>query len=59
MAMLTAVMKHAQHVEESKKYINKKISEGKKYQQAIRSLGRHLIRVIWNMIQKDRAYEIR
>jgi transposase len=59
MAIITATMKHAQHIEESKKYIEKKISEGKKYQQAIRSLARHLVRVIWNMLQQDRAYEIR
>jgi len=59
MAMITATMKHTQHVEESKQYIEKKISEGKKYQQAIRSMGRHLTRVIWNMIMQDRDYEIR
>ena len=59
MAMITATMKHAQHTEQSKKYLEKKISEGKKYQQAIRSLGRNLVRVIWGMIQGDRIYEIR
>ena len=59
MTMLTATMKHVQHVEESKKYLEKKISEGKKYQQAIRSIARHLVRVIWNMIQQNREYEIR
>jgi len=59
MAMITATMKHTQHVEESKKYLGKKIAEGKKYQQAIRSIGRHLVRVIWNMIQQDRAYVIK
>lgn len=59
MAMITATMKHTQYVEESKQYIEKKISEGKKYQQAIRSMGRHLVRVIWNMIQQEREYEIR
>ena len=58
-AMITATMKHTQHVEESKRYLEKKISEGKKYQQAIRSIGRHLVRVIWNMIKQERAYEIR
>ena len=58
-AMITATMKHTQHVEQSKQYLEKKISEGKKYQQAIRSIGRHLIRVIWSMIQNDRAYEVR
>lgn len=59
MAMITATMKHTQYVEESKQYIEKKISEGKKYQQAIRSMGRHLVRVIWNMIKQDRDYEVR
>lgn len=59
MAMITATMKHTQHTEESKQYLEKKISEGKKYQQAIRSIARHLVRVIWHMIQQDRDYEIR
>ena len=58
-AILTATMRHAQHNEQSKKYLEKKISEGKKYQQAIRSLGRNLVRVIWKLIQEDRIYEIR
>lgn len=57
--MITTTMKYTQHVEESKLYIEKKISEGKKYQQAIRSMGRHLTRVIWNMIMQYRDYEIR
>jgi len=59
MAMITATMKHTLHVNESKRYLEKKIREGKKYQQAIRSIGRHLVRVIWNMIKQDRNYEIR
>lgn len=59
MAMITATMKHTQHVEESKKYLEKKIAEGKRYQQAIRSIGRHLVRVIWNMIQQNRPYVIK
>lgn len=58
-AMVTATMKHSQHVLESKLYIEKKISKGKNYQQAIRSLGRHMVRVIWSMIQQDRDYELR
>lgn len=57
-AMTTAVMKHAQHTDESANYIEKKISEGKNYQQAIRSLGRHLVRVIWQMIRENRSYRI-
>lgn len=58
-AMITAAMKHVIYTNESKKYLKKKISEGKRYQQAIRSIGRHLVRVIWSMIQNDRSYEIR
>ncbi len=58
-AMINATMQHSRNAEESSIYLKKKISQGKKYQQAIRSLGRHLVRVIWNMIQQDRAYEIR
>lgn len=59
MAIVTATMKHCMYNEESKKYLQKKISEGKRYQQAIRSMGRHLVRVIWNMIKNQRDYEIR
>ena len=58
-AMIAATMKHVMYTDESKKYLKKKISEGKRYQQAIRSIGRHLVRVIWSIIQNNRSYEIR
>ena len=58
-AILTATRLHAMRVKESKDYLDKKIKEGKKYQQAIRSLARHLVRVIWKMIVEDRDYEIK
>ena len=58
-AMINATMQHSRNAEESSTYLKKKISEGKKYQQAIRSLGRHLVRVIWSMIQQERDYELR
>ena len=58
-AMINAIMQHSRNAEESRIYLKKKISEGKKYQQAIRSLGRHLVRVIWSMIQQERNYELR
>jgi len=58
-AMINATMQHSRNTEESSVYLKKKISQGKKYQQAIRSLGRHLVRVIWSMIQQERSYEIR
>ncbi len=41
-AMMIAVDHHRKKVESSKRYYGKKISEGKKHNQAIRSLGRHL-----------------
>ena len=50
---------HARYVEESNIYLNKKISEGKKHQQAVRSLARHLTRVLWNMLTQGREYETR
>ena len=40
-------------------YYDKKRAEGKKHNQAIRSLGRHLVRVLWKMLTEDRDYEIR
>lgn len=49
-AMMTAAARHIQHVPESRTYYEKKIAEGKTHNQAVRALGRHLIRVIWSMI---------
>jgi hypothetical protein len=46
-------------VEESYDYLQKKKAQGKKPQQAIRALSRHLTRVIWKMIQQNRPYERR
>jgi len=57
--MIAAIMQHARHVEESKQYLQKKIAEGKKYQQAIRSIGRHLVRVLWSMITQERDYIVK
>jgi len=44
---------------ESKRYYDKKRAEGKKHNQAIRALGRHLCRVIFSMLKHDRGYEYR
>ena len=57
-AMMNAVDHHRRYVEESKKYYEKKRAEGKKHNQAIRSLGRHLVRVIYKMLRDDRNYQI-
>ncbi len=58
-AMMTAVARHIGCVPESRAYYDKKRAEGKTHNQAIRALGRHLVRVIWSMLIKDRDYELR
>jgi transposase len=58
-AMMTAIAHHIRSVPESKIYYNKKRREGKKHNQAVRSLGRHMVRVIWSMIKHDQFYRIK
>ena len=55
-AMMTAVARHIDSVPESKIYYDRKRAEGKTHNQAVRALGRHLIRVIWSMIKQERDY---
>jgi transposase len=54
-AMMIAVDRHRKYVVESQTYYEKKRQEGKKHNQAIRSLGRHLTRVIFKMLKEKRA----
>ncbi len=56
MAMMNAVDKHRKWVEQSGRYYQKKRDEGKKHNQALRSLGRHMVRVIFKMLKEDRDY---
>jgi transposase len=58
-AMMAAVDSHRKCVPESQRYYEKKRAEGKKHNQAIRALGRHLCRTIFKMLKKEREYEIR
>ena len=58
-AMMIAVDRHRKCVIESQNYYDKKRAEGKKHNQAIRSLGRHLCRVIFKMLKEKKAYVIR
>ena len=58
-AMMTAVDHHRKQVLSSQHYYQKTRMEGKKHNQAIRALGRHLVRVIWSLLSQHRAYEIR
>jgi len=57
-AMMTAVAHHIWEVPESRAYYERKRAEGKRHNQAVRSLGRHLVRVIWSMIKQGRDYEL-
>jgi len=43
----------------SRVYYDRKRAEGKKHNQAVRALGRHLVRVIWSMLNNRRDYELR
>lgn len=58
-AMMIALDRHRKYVPESQRYYEKKRSEGKKHNQAIRALGRHLCRIIYKMLRDQRDYEIR
>lgn len=55
-AMMEAMSHHIRIVAESKTYYEKKRGEGKTYNQALRSLGRHIVRVIWRMAKENRSY---
>jgi hypothetical protein len=56
--MMTAVDKHRKCVPESQRYYQKKRTEGKSHNQAIRALGRQLCRIIFKMLKQNRVYEI-
>lgn len=55
-AMMTAVDRHRKKVPLSQKYYEKKRLEGKKHNQAVRALGRHLCRIIFKMLKENRGY---
>ena len=58
-AMMIALDRHRKYVPESQRYYEKKRAQGKKHNQAIRALGRHLCRIIYKMLKEEREYEIR
>ena len=57
-AMMFAVDHHRKLVPQSQHYYEKKRAEGKRHNQAIRALGRHLCRVIFKMLSQERPYWI-
>jgi transposase len=58
MAMMTAAAHHAKLVPESLCYYAKKRAEGKRHNQAIRCVGRQLVRIIWSMLKSGRDYRL-
>lgn len=58
-AMMTALDRHRKYVPESQRYYEKKRSQGKRHNQAIRALGRHLCRIIYKMLKEEREYQLR
>jgi transposase len=58
-ALMTAVARHIAQVPESRAYYEKKRAEGKKHNQAVRALGRHMVRVMWSMHRQERDYKLR
>lgn len=58
-AMMVAVARHIECAPESRAFYDKKRAEGKKHNQAIRALGRHLVRVIWALGKQGKRYEMR
>ena len=57
-AMMIALDRHRKYVPESQRYYAKKRSEGKKHNQAVRALGRHISRIIYKMLTEEREYRI-
>ncbi len=58
-AMMIVVARHIGCVAQSRAFYDKKRIQGKSHNQALRALGRHLIRVIWSMLQHNRDYQVR
>lgn len=58
-AMMIAVARHMEQVPASRAYYDKKRAQGKTHNQAVRALGRQLVRVIWSMLKHQRDYELR
>jgi len=57
--MMNALSHHIKHVPQSHAFYEKKRAEGKNYNQALRAVGRHIVRVMWCMLRDERDYELR
>jgi len=57
-AMMIAAAQNAASVPESKAFNDKKRAQGKTHNQALRALGRNLVRVMWSMLKHGRDYQL-
>lgn len=58
-ALMAAIDHHRRSVPRSQLYYEKKRTQGKSHNQAIRALARHFVRVLWSMFVHNRDYELR
>jgi transposase len=58
-ALMTCIVRHMTAVPESRAYYDRKRAEGKTHNQAVRALGRHLVRIIWRMLKDERDYMVK
>jgi transposase len=58
-AMMNTLFHHVEHVPQSRRLYERKRAEGKSHNQALRVVGRQLVRVIWCLLREGRDYEIR
>lgn len=58
MAMMSAAAHHLKLVPQSLRYYTKKRTEGKAHNQAVRCVGRQLVRIIWSMLKHERDYQV-
>jgi transposase len=58
-AMMVAAARHVKLVAESLRYYTKKRAEGKEHNQAVRCVGRQLVRIIWSMANRGCDYQER
>ena len=57
-AMMIAAAQNVATVPDSRAFYDKKRSQGKTHYQALRALGRVLVRIIWSMLKHGRDYQI-
>lgn len=58
LAMMSAAARHRELVPESSCYYTKKRTEGKAHNQAVRCVGRQLVRIIWSIMKTGHDYQL-